>query len=307
MTPKITWRELSPDDTAALAELDAACRRADGDEPVSNLAGDAADALATSLLNTSCAVLPDDQIVALGWLKSRPGSELSIVLGGRVHPDFRRQGLGTAILEWAEARARQVAGPVQTLTISNEAMTQGAEALYDRHGFSQVFAENMMVYDLSQTILDRPLPAGIRIERWTPDNAALFFSAYQGSFRDRPGFPDPSKEDWIADYAESDSFRPELSILALDEDTPAGFVTCERLSHFGWISQIGAVPAWRRHGLASALLAHALRGLKTAGFEEAGLHVNVNNPKAASVFSQIGFKLRLRRARYVKRLAAARR
>ncbi len=287
--------------------LDVACKRADGDEPVSKLVGDAAAALASSADDTRCAVLPDGQIAALGWISVRAGDEPAIVLGGRVHPDYRRRGFGSALLEWSAARARQVAGTARplTLVISNEALHDDAHAIYTRYGFTRLFAENMLVYDLRQPLPDALMPDGISGVPWTPNIADKFFETYHDSFRDRPGFPNPVKAEWIADYADSASFRPDLSTLALSGGEPVGFVTCEVLSHYGWISQIGTRPEWRGRGLANALLIQVLRCFQVEGLGEAALHVNVNNPRAASVFAQVGFRARLQRARYLKRIEPA--
>jgi ribosomal protein S18 acetylase RimI-like enzyme len=48
------------------------------------------------------------------------------------------------------------------------------------------------------------------------------------------------------------------------------------------------------------MLANALHGFQDSGFNEAALHVNVNNPSAVQVYTGLGFISRLRRARYIK-------
>jgi ribosomal protein S18 acetylase RimI-like enzyme len=119
------------------------------------------------------------------------------------------------------------------------------------------------------------LPAGVETVPWTNDSTLRFFLAYRASFADRPGFPDPPAEEWIADHRGT-AFQPELSRVALVADEPVGFVTLERKASSGWIDQLGVAPAWRRRGLGMALLTAALRDLRAARVAEVFLHVNLN-------------------------------
>jgi len=73
----------------------------------------------------------------------------------------------------------------------------------------------------------------------------------------------------------------------------------------GWIAQIAVVQERRRKGLARVLLLQALSRFQAEGCTEAALHVNANNPGAASVFFDAGFMKRLSRARFIKEIMAA--
>jgi ribosomal protein S18 acetylase RimI-like enzyme len=298
----ITWREISANDSEALAALDRDCKRTDGDEPVSNLVADVLAAATNAPADTLCGVRPEGQIAALTWIKlEKVGDGQRVRIWGRVQPDFRRRGLGTFLVDWAEDRAHQVAKPA-SLVIASESLTADADKIYTKHGFAQDFAENMMVRDLGQPIPDAPLPDNVTAVQWTPDTMGKFFAAYSGSFADRPGFPNMSAEAWFGEYDESDGFRPDLSRVALAGNAPVGFVTCDILAQYGWIGQVGVIPMWRASGLADALLVGAMKRFKHEGLTVMALHVNVNNPRAARVYERLGFMKRLQRARYVKRL-----
>ena len=285
------------EDSPRLSALMAACRQVDGDDPFSDLAKDVVDLDAD---NTLCAVSPEGRLVAVGWVKSL--DELRVAIGGKVHPDDRHQGLGNHLLAWAENRAVELVKPGKPiqLVITNESLSEETHRLYSRWGYEQVMAEEMRVYDLSRPIPHLLFPEGITRIAWSPDTVGQFFQAYQNSFQDRPGFPNPSAEEWINGNLEFTGFRPDLAVLARFSDEPVGFLTADVFSGLGWISQVGVVPAWRGKGLAKALILEALHHFGEVGFELVALHVNVNNLPAIKLYAQLGFAYRLKRARYIK-------
>ena len=207
-------------------------------------------------------------------------------------------------MAWAECRAAELlqAGKSIQLVITNEALGDDAHRLYLQSGYEQIMAEEMQVYNLARPFASMEFPDGITRVAWSAETAGQFFKAYQDSFRDRPGFPNLSAQEWINGNLESEGFRPDLSVLALFSNQPVGFLTAEVFSGLGWISQVGVIPAWRGKGLARALMTETLQGFRAEGFKEAALHVNVNNPQAIHLYSQLGFVYRLTRARYVKEI-----
>jgi len=64
--------------------------------------------------------------------------------------------------------------------------------------------------------------------------------------------------------------------------------------------QLGVVPAWRRRGVARALLVQALRGFRDAGFPHAALTVNDDNPAALGLYDRLGFNRMADRVMYRK-------
>lgn len=304
---QLVWRTIDPKDEAALLELDAACKSVDGEEPVSHMPADVLKAAAIHSDNSLC-VAVRDQLTAVGWvLAGEPAEGVQrIRLGGQVHPEFRRRGIGAALLSWAELRTLQVAQPGLTLklVITNEALTEGANVLYLAYGYENALTEQMLVRPLDETVLPDPLPEDLTTHAWDATSAPLFFQAYAAGFADRLGDIVPVQAEWIADYAEEDGhFRPDLSRVVLEGEKPVGFVTCEVDGKTGWISQIAVVQEHRRKGLAHALLLDALQRFQREGCEEAALHVNANNARAAAVFVDAGFVPRLIRARFVKEIA----
>lgn len=306
---RLVWRTLELTDKAALIDLDAACKAADGEEPVSDLPGDALKAAALLSDNTLC-VAVRERLAAAAWVTfSASIDEVQrIQLGGKVRPEFRRRGIGEALLSWAESRALQAARSDVTLQllITNEALTEDANKLYLDYGYENTMSELMLVRSLGDPLPEVQLAQGLTECVWDGASAPLFFQAYAAGFRDRLGEVVPVQSEWIAGYAEEDEhFRPDLSRVVMDGEVPVGFVTCEVDGKTGWISQIAVVQEKRRKGLAHILVTSALQRLQQAGCREAALHVNINNPKAQSVFYDAGFTHRLIRAKFIKEIMLA--
>lgn len=298
-----TWRPVTEADLSALAALDAACRIVDGPASVPEPTYAALlVASGTTLLGATGQEHPG-HFAAAGWVQVN-GAQAR--LGGKVHPDQRREGLGTHVLRWGEAQAMAL-DPPERLIIRNEVMTDGSAALYAHEGYIRDFAEHWMQRDLAD-----PLPtiaAPVATEPWTEANADAFFAAYDAAFSTRrsPGAPPPDRAEWIAEYAGDPDFRPDLSLLARAAGgQPVGFIAAGVLpiadlgQTVGWISQVGSDPAWRGRGVAAALIAAVLAAFRREGFAAAGLHVNVDNPGAIQLYERLGFRYMGLRAKYSK-------
>jgi ribosomal protein S18 acetylase RimI-like enzyme len=98
----------------------------------------------------------------------------------------------------------------------------------------------------------------------------------------------------------SPAARPhELELTAVTADgTPAAIVWCDIDAHdpdarpqpVGIVEVVGTIPEHRRHGLAFALTAEALRRLRRHGAASASLYVDGLNPtRAYDVYGRLGF------------------
>jgi mycothiol synthase len=218
------------------------------------------------------------------------------VVTGLVDPAVRGRGIGARLLDAALAVGAENGTPEDGfVTVETEGLSPDAEKLFESRGLRQFFAEDVMRIDLAGDVPPEPVwPAGAVVAEWSGETAERFFRVYAASFRERPGFPDPSAQEWIEETAEDDDFRPAWSLLAtLPEIGDAGFVSVGD----NWIQQVGVVPAARRTGLGGALIRESLRRMAGAGLREGWLCVNVDNA-AASLYRRTGFQDMGRRARY---------
>jgi mycothiol synthase len=288
MTDFVSWASLPFDDDAELASLATRCLATDGGLP---LAADP-DFLRRRWQAAGIPTIQgrdhDGRLVAAGTV--RPTSATGgVTFCGLVDPDARGWGLGTYLITWGLGQADQ-----QPVTVETESWTAAAEELFAAHGLRQVFAEDVMRIDLADGVPDPVWPAGTELAAWSAADAPRFHAVYAAAFRERPGFPNWAAEEWIADLAEDDEFRPQWSVLATLADLgDAGFVTAA----VDWIVQVGVAPAARGRGLGGALVTEALRRMRADGGTHAWLDVNVDNP-AVRLYRTLGFEHRGRRARY---------
>jgi mycothiol synthase len=236
------------------------------------------------------------------WVNDEEPCCVKIV--GQVRPGWRSKGLGAYLMSWSGAQAQSLCnvnseGPCE-LELRTESLTEAARHLYITNGFSPTMEELVMHRKLDRSLPDLTVPHGVRISSWRPDLSNQFFEAYEGSFRERPGFPGWSAAQWIRWSVEDDDFRPEWSLLASVGEVPVGFITADGVNPGGYVAQVGVIAGQRRYGLGSALLVAAMHRMRDDGETDVQLGVNVNNPGAFKTYQKLGFKALGRRARYQK-------
>lgn len=291
----VTWTPLPFEDETDLVALAARCLAADGGLPLAAEPAFLRRRWTTPGSLTIQARTGDGLLVAAGAL--RPGTTGSgATFVGLVDPAKRGRGLGAHLLDWGLDEAARVAGPV---TVETESLTAQAEALFGARGLRQVFAEDVMRVDLTRAVPDQAAPDGgwpdgTTLAVWSAQTAARFHRVYEAAFRERPGFPGWPADQWIAETADDDEFRPDWSVLATAPGLgDAGFVTAA----IGWIVQVGVIPSARGRGIGAALVTEALRRMGADGATHAWLDVNIDNP-AVRLYRRLGFAHRGRRARY---------
>jgi ribosomal protein S18 acetylase RimI-like enzyme len=191
--------------------------------------------------------------------------------------------------------------------ITCENITDEITASYAEKGYALTFAEEVMRFDLSQKIPQVIVPSDVSFFTWTSERSHDFFMAYDASFRDRPGFPGWSEEEWVRGTSEYSTFRPELSHLAVVQGHATGFITNEEddtaPEPTGYLNQVGVDPRWRRQGIGAALVVRSLQGWQEERKVAVMLHVNVNNPGAIRLYQQLGFSIVGRRGKFRKQSA----
>lgn len=275
MAAGLTWTGYDESDLPGLRALAEACLAEDGGLP---LIADEGLLRARMLGGATLAARdPDGRIVAAAGLLVRDGAATTT---GMVHPDQRRLGHGRRLLDWALAEAGDL--PVTVLT---ETCSTGAEVLYAQAGLRRSFGELVMRHPL-QPLPSVDAPADLTFLPVAEAEPGDLFAAYVGSFADRPGFPDPSQEEWLEELEDDDEWRRDLSTVVLDEHgSPVAFVNVIG----SWVDQVGVVPGQRGRRIGAHLVALALAALAAEGAEGCWLTVNVDNP-AADLYAALGFE-----------------
>jgi mycothiol synthase len=228
-----------------------------------------------------------------------------VYLEGRVHPDRRGRGLGRALLAWQLGRGAEVhaerhpESPARLTVVVPEAMT-ALESLARRAGMSAVRWYRLMERPLRE-LPGEPAAPAVELAPFTWDRDDEVRRAHNAAFTQHHGSSERDQASWEVMFTGQRSFRPDLSVLALangavvayalvyvyESDTRA---TGVRTAHFG---QIGTLPEFRGRGLASAVIAAALRAAAAAECDAAGLQVDSDNVTGAlRLYEGMGFTTR---------------
>ena len=300
-TDELTWRDLAADDVAEVAALTGRCLVAHGGLPLAADEAFAASRYTGAAVATRGVLDRHGRLVASAAVRpvavpvpGADGAPPRAMATGQVDPAYEGRGLGARLLDWCLRTAAERGAQV---TVETESLTDAAERLFTSRGLIQVFGEIVMRFDLAGTEPPpvRP-PAGVQLVEWSARHAPRFFKVYDAAFRERPGFPGWSEQQWVDWVTAEGDLRPEWSLLAdAGADGDVGFVVFADC----WVVQVGVRPDWRGRAVGAALVAEALRRMRADGATEAFLDVNVDNP-ARLLYPRLGFAVLGRRARFAR-------
>jgi mycothiol synthase len=226
---------------------------------------------------------------------------------GWVRQDRRREGIGRALLRWAERHSAElVAGGVTpapglphvvgfSVLESIPAAVAFATAETDyariRYGFE-------MRRPLDEPIPDAALPAGIELRPVREADHRRIWDADVEAFRDHwePRERDESDFEATFTYPELDT---SLWRVAWAGDEVVGIVMNAIFREenakigldIGWLEHVSVRKAWRGRGIAKALITSSLRALRERGMAIAALGVDGENLTGAlRLYEGLGFR-----------------
>ncbi len=256
---------------------------------------------------------PDDMIIAeadgrpiaygrVFWRDEITGLRLYTSLGF-IDPEFRRRGLGRAMLSWNQARLAEIAAthsPEIEKAYNAYAVdtSPGVVALLESAGYvmARRFAEVVRLLDPPPP--PAPLPDGLRVMPAEPSHYPAVWTARAEAHADHWGFIPPAEGDYER-WLRERRFQPHLWKVAWDGGEVAGAV----LNHVdvqrnawagkerGYTQDVFVRRPWRRHGVARALLTQSLVMFREMGLEETLLGVDTTNPSGAHIlYADVGYR-----------------
>ncbi|MDY7041217.1 MAG: GNAT family N-acetyltransferase [Chloroflexota bacterium] len=222
---------------------------------------------------------------------------------GEVHPEWRRQGIGTQMMNrtMAAAKSRREELDEQTVYTSAGCVAgeEDRESLFRSFGMNPARYFMKMTYEpLDDRIPSPQPPSGIVLRSYAPDkDGRAVWAAVNEAFRDHWGHVEMTLEEWTF-WMKSPFFRPELHVLAVDGREIAGvslIVINEEENNRtgrweGWIDTLCVRRPYRRRGVGKALLLAGVRQLREAGMEMAALGADTENlTGAVRLYERAGF------------------
>lgn len=303
--PGVTWRPATKADAAAIVALQDACFEVDDgyreveSEILDRWKSDYCVVGEDSLL----AVTGDGEVIATAWsyVPTIAVTKWRAFDDNYVHPEYRSRELDEFVLEWWEARSRQ------RFAEKDDGFDQWLwQGVYDwqtdkiefleSHGFSPKRYFDELSRDLSEAVVERPLPDGLTVQTWESAPLADSLVVHNASFADHWGSQPLSETSWANNANEF--FLPKASYVAYDGDLPVSYLMSAAFPHDfedkgrteAWIEGLGTVRSHRKRGIASALVTFAMEEFKRSDTEFAVLGVDSVNPTGAyHIYESLGF------------------
>lgn len=230
--------------------------------------------------------------------------ERGFLLQGWVHPDWRGQGAGTALLRGVEddLRQRLVKRVGCMARVYND--IPGIEALFRSQGYEETRRFYNMSVGLKERQFEAASPDGVVLKPFALSDLEALVEADNTFFADHWGSQPRSVSDWKYQLLEARPHDPALWVIAWAD----GKVVGECLGHpslqggpnDGWIAIVGVHRDWRGRGLGRAVLVNGLQRLQQARFETASLHVDAENAPAVGLYHSVGFEVARTRVHFRK-------
>lgn len=216
-----------------------------------------------------------------------------------VHPRAEGRGLGTALREWAEARAAERGVAVLRQFVGGSA--ESSATLLERAGYEAVQRYYRMRVDLAEAPSAGAV-GGVRPFDPVRDSEAVH-AVVQEAFAEVEGSRPQALGDWRDRHLGKDGAEPALWRVLEDDEGLAGVAVNERWEGgVGYVDQLAVAGRARGRGHGRALLLASFDAFRAAGLEASVLSVHGRNAQAARLYRSVGMRAVWEARRWEKRL-----
>jgi GNAT superfamily N-acetyltransferase len=216
---------------------------------------------------------------------SEPGIAYAAVV---VHPDRRRQGIGTALLDHVIDHLTAVgATRIQSFVQDSSA------AFARRSGFDQNRELHYVGTELRSLPPQPPTPPGITLVSAAEAGPELMYAVDTAATLDEPS-DSPSDaidyDDWLRSIWTAPSQRNDLSIAALADGKAVAFTAIQADGDRAWSGMTGTLRDCRGRGLAKLVKSVALRRAAGAGIRTAATSMDDRNGPMRAINKWLGYR-----------------
>lgn len=294
----LTTRPATAADAPAIHGLVAACER-----HVEGSVDTDLDSIAADLARPALDVVRDTRLLfdstgsLVGWAWVHLGRRAAI----DVHPDHRGRGLGTRLLAWGEARAREQGSKRLGQNVMDG--DAAAVALLGMHGYAPRATSWLLEIAMPEEPHVQDLPDGITIRPFRRGDESAVFRVTEDAFLEWPDRRVRSYDEWACLNIKRPVFAPDLSPLAFHgERLVAALLSLDfPESDEGYVHSVAVHRDYRNRGIARALLVHAFRGFHRQGCRRCVLWTH-SDTGALSLYRKLGMTVRRSSTHFSKSL-----
>jgi len=227
------------------------------------------------------AVVAEDGGAIVGYAALRRRNALAVVRPGR-----EGEGIGSALLDWCEARGPHAQGVGER--------NAAARALLESRGYAPVRHYWRMDIELHDAAEPEP-PAGVTLRKLRlPEDGDAVYAVSDAAFAANADFRGESREQFAGEHLGAHDLDPALSRVAEGGEL-AGFALTRRWADgVAYVDLLAVHPDAAGQGLGGTLLRAVFAAAARAGLARVQLGVASDNPNATRLYERVGMTRRFR-------------
>jgi mycothiol synthase len=242
---------------------------------------------------------------ARGWWESDVNSGHIYHHNGFLIPEWRRKGIGHAMLLWMETHLSELANShlanTRHFQVNVTQFQEGTSIMLQRAGYQPIRYFYEMVCPTLNDVVEFTLPDGLEIRPVTPEHYQAIWKLVDETSKDEWGYTESTENDY-QEWLTGPHFQPHLWQVAWEIATNqiVGHVLTfidegenkqlERKR--GYTEGIGVDRKWRRRGIARAMISRSLQAQKAAGMTESALVADSESTSnVVQLYESCGFQI----------------
>lgn len=226
------------------------------------------------------------------------GTQVYLHLGYLI-PAWRGQGIGRAMLHWAQERIRKLASEEQPsdaiMLATNVSSTENeANILVQSEGYTAIHRLSDMKLESLRSFSNPLFPSELEIRPVTSDHFRAIYDAWKDAFSGMLTSTPTNEEDYqefLARHMNSANLDRSLCQVAWAKEQVVGLVWASLRGGVGIIEQVASRKAWQRRGIARILLMRSLNAFHERGIQQVRLFTDADNDQGArNLYESLGFR-----------------